>query len=332
MRLLVAAAALLAFARWGAAHIVPIPPSVCAFDPLALQVPAMGLAATADDGGATDAMRFVYDSSASLIQVCPASPADPATTCGAVAPRTFTLGGTTGSLAFPSLFSGGMVAGGDVTFADLPVTVTLGAANATVPVSFTTGLVAVGGTVFEGTPLQGLGSIALFGVAGGDALPPPIAGQSLLLSITCLPRPVPDKDQFVQPPHVAPIRGQVTVAKASLHAVVTLASAATPDFAGHPTLVALHADGMTIATAVLPNGLAGRRRLKGTSADGRATVTLRQSSPTRLVVGIQLRGVALPTEPAGARVLLDVALDTGGLLARGEQLFHGNRSGRRLHS
>jgi hypothetical protein len=332
MRLLVAAAALLVLARPGPAHIVPIPPSVCAFDPLALQVPAMGLAATADDGGATDAMRFVYDSSASLIQVCPASPADPATTCGAVTPRTFTLGATAGSLAFPSLFSGGMVAGGDVAFADLPVTLTLGAAGATVPVTFTTGLVAVGGTVFEGTPLQGLESIGLVGVASGDALPPPLTGQSLLLSITCLPRPVPDKDQFVQPPLVAPIRGQVTAAKASLHAVVTLPSAATPDFGGRPTLVALHADGTTIATALLSHGLAGRHRLKGTSDDGHATVTLRQASPTRLVVGVQLRGVALPTEPAGARVLVDLTLDTGGLLARGVQLFHGNRSGRRLHS
>ena len=61
-----------------------------------------------------------------------------------------------------------MESSGDVVLDDLPVSLTLGAATANVPVTLTTGLVAAGGTVVEGTPLQGLGTWMLVGVIRGQ--------------------------------------------------------------------------------------------------------------------------------------------------------------------
>ena len=45
-----------------------------------------------------------------------------------------------------------------------------------------------------------------------------------------------------------------------------------------------------------------------------------------------LSDVALPPETRGGRVLVDVALDMGGLLEREEQLFHVAGDGRTLRS
>src|SRR5690349_20988249 len=111
-------------ARVAIAHIVPIPPSLCTFDPLRLEVPATGLAGAAQAAGPADAVRIVYDSGASRIQVCPAV-ADP-DQCGAVVPRPFTLGSTTGTLAFPAVFAGQMLSSGDIATDDLPITFTVG--------------------------------------------------------------------------------------------------------------------------------------------------------------------------------------------------------------
>jgi hypothetical protein len=77
---------------------------------------------------------------------------------------------------------------------------------------------------------------------------------------------------------------------------------------------------VTIASAVFSTGLHGRRRLTGTSDDGRSVITVRQSR-TRLVLTLKLRNVTLLPQASGARVPLDVTLDVGGLIGRGEQLF-----------
>jgi hypothetical protein len=316
-------------ARAAFGHIVPIPPSECRFDPLDLQVPTMGLTGAARPAEAADTMRILYDVSVNQLQFCAEAAGDPGR-CGDPVPRPFTLGPTTGTLTLPSLFIGTMELSGDVVIADLPIAFTLGAATATVPVTLTTGLVAVNGSVAEGTPLQGLGSLVLVGTAPGDALPPPITGQPLLVRMSCQPRPVPDKDQFATPPRITSIKGWITTGRAKLRATVELPSSTAPDFAGRPTLLAVHVDGVTVASAVLSGGLHGRRRLAGASDDRHAKVDVRQRSAARLALAMVLRSVALPPQASGARVLVDLAVDTGGLLGRGEQLFHASRNGRRL--
>ena len=43
------------------AHIVPVPPSACAFDPVTIEAPGSGVIAAATPAGPTDQFRILYD-------------------------------------------------------------------------------------------------------------------------------------------------------------------------------------------------------------------------------------------------------------------------------
>jgi hypothetical protein len=328
MRHVIPALLLVAATVQGAfAHIVPIPPSTCRFEPLDFSVPAIGLNGAAETGGVNDMMRIVFDAAESQIQLCP-TVSDTDIHCGAPVPRPFTLGTMTGTVMLPSLFEAAMLSSGDLTIPDMPLTLTVGGSTVTIPVTMTTGLVAVEGTVVQGTPLQGLGSFTLVGALSGDALPPPVTGQSILVTFSCQPRPVPDKDQFSIALPLTPIKGQITSKQAHLTATAAISSATPPQLSGVPLLLAVNVDGMPVASAVLPSGVQGSRRLTGTSDDGKATITVRQTA-TRLVLTALLRNVTLPPQ-GGGRVLVDLTLDSNGLIGRGEQLFRATGNGKRL--
>jgi hypothetical protein len=311
------------------AHIVPIPPSLCAFGTIDLAVPAARLTTSAAVPTAGTRLRIVYDANASVVHACPAE-AGAGDDCGDSVPYGFELDASSGSLVLPAQFGGLMESSGDMVLDDLPVAVTLGGVTADVPVTLTTGLAAAGDTVAEGAPLQGLGAWTLVGVLSGDALPPPLTGQALLLSVACQPRPVPDKDQFVPPSVVGSLRGQVGPETIRLQARVTVGPADRPALSRGPVVVAVHVDGTTIATAVVASGLHGtRRRQAGTSDDGRTTVTARGRSTKRLNLTIEMHG-APPLTATSARALVGVTIDTGSLLARGERLFRAAPDGRAL--
>src|SRR5262249_56268416 len=140
--------------------------------------------------------------------------------------------------------------------------------------ALTTGLVAVAGAVVEGTPLQGLGSLGLVGVLDGGALPPPVAGQSILLRLSCQPRPVPDKDQFVPDLQMTAIKGQITSTEVRLKASIDIASATPPNLVATPVLLSVNVDGTEVASAVVSSGLQGDRRPTGTSAHPPPTIPL----------------------------------------------------------
>ncbi|HLY39477.1 MAG TPA: hypothetical protein VKU61_15640 [Candidatus Binatia bacterium] len=323
------AAIIVATAVSAGAHIVPIPPSTCAFDPFQFRVPATGLTGEAQSADPTDVLRLSYDASADVIQFCGTGGSD-GTQCEAV-PRTFTLGATSGTLTFPALFNGQMLSDGDITVADLPVTVAAGGSTTRTAVTLTTALTAADGIVFQGQPLQGLASFTLVGVIDGAALPLPLAGQTLVLSLSCLPRPVPDKDQFGAPLVASSMRGAITSKLAHLHAIADVTSA--PDLSPGPTLLAINADGTMIATGIVTGGLHADKTLTGRSDDGQTTVTvrmLRRRSGTRLVLDVRLQRVTFPKEVSGARVLVDLTLDAGGVIWRGEKLFRATAGGRRL--
>jgi len=327
MRHLIATLLLIAATVQGAlAHIVPIPPSTCRFEPLNFSVPASGLSGAAETGGVNDMMRVVFDAAESQIQLCP-TVSDTDIHCGAPVPRPFTLGTMTGTVTLPSLFQAAMLSTGDVTIRNLPLTFTIGGSTVTIPVTMTTGLAAVNGTVVAGTPLQGLGSMTLVGVLSGDTLPPPVRGQSVLVTFSCQPRPVPDKDQFSTALQLTPIKGEITSTEARLSATAAISSSAPPQLSGVPLLLAVAVDGAPVASAVLSSGVQGGTRLSGTSDDGKATVKVRQSA-TRLVVTAVIRDVTLP--PQSGRVLVDLTLDGNGLIGRGEQLFRATGGGKRL--
>jgi hypothetical protein len=320
-------------AEMAAAHLVPIPPSLCAFDPLTLAAPASGTTGTAQPATDADTNRILFDPGESRIQVCAAAP-DP-TRCGAAVPRAFTLGSVTGTLAFPALFPGRMLSTGDVVVDDVPVTLAVGSDVRTVGMRFTTALTASGGAILEGIPLQGLASLTLVGVADPVGLPSALSGGPLVVTMSCLPRPVPDIGQFDPPPALSSIGGQLG-RRSRLRWTVDLITKTPVDFGAHPTLLAIHVDGQTVHSAVFSSGLTGSRQLTGTSDDGQDVLTVRQgrtpSSGTHFTVSAHLPNVDLSPQAAGSPALVDVTLDMGGLLERGEQLFHVASDGRTLRA
>jgi hypothetical protein len=313
-------------ARTVRAHIVPVPPSVCAFEPLALSVPTAGITGAAQ-AGPGDAMRVLYDASASQVQLCPVDPGNPVG-CGAAVPRAFTLGATTGTVTLPPIFDGRMLSSGDVTIFDLPLTFTVGATTATTRVTLTTGLVSMNGAVAQGTPLQGLGSFTLVGRVDDGVLAAPLE-SAMLVTLSCQPRPVPDKTQFLSPLVMTPIGGQLTGNQMRLRTTISISSSSPPDLT-HALLLAVNLDGKMVASSVFSSGVSGSRRLTGTSDDGNATLTIRRASGGRLIVSAQLRNTTLPAQSPGAPVLLDLTLDGGSFIGRGEQLFRTSGSGRQV--
>ena len=309
------------------AHIVPIPPSLCGVDPIGVTVPAMAL--EGEPAGDAGRMRIVFDANASTIRFCPVTAADP----GACADPTawpFTLDGVAGSLTPPARFGAVMTTSGDVVSAAVAVALTLGATSQTIPITFSTGLALADGVVVEGAPLEGAGSWVLVGVVPGDGLPAPFDGHALALRVPCPPRPIPDKDQFVPASVVRHIAGEVAPAGTRLRFNVALGPADRPALAQGPVLLSLHVDDASIATAAIP-ALVGRRRATGTSDDGRATVTLRSRSARKLALTVDLHDVALPARGPGARALVALTLQSPGMLARGERLFHAGPDGTTLH-
>ena len=301
------------------AHVVPIPPSLCSFETIDLALPGARVATVAAVPSAGTGLRIVYDANASTVHACPTAPGAGAD-CGDSVPYAFVLDASSGSLVLPARFGGLMVSSGDVVLDDVPVALTIGSVTNSVPVTLTSGLAAAGDVVAEGMPLQGLGTWTLVGAVRGAALPPPLTGQPLLLRVRCQPRPVPDRDQFVPPSVVVSLRGRIAPGTIRLHARVAVGQADRPSLARGPVLLAVHLDGATVATAVVPAGLHGtRRRQVGTSGDGRTTVTARGRSLGRLNLTIEVRDVVPPV--ALTRALVGLTIDTGTLLARGERLF-----------
>ena len=314
-------------ARTTDAHIVPIPPSLCTINPLDLEAADSGVTASATEPG-TALLRMVYDPNASVVHGCAVSRDAPAQ-CGDSPPYDFVLDASSGSIALPARFTGLMESDGDLVLDALPVSLTSGATTVTVPVTFTTGLVGAGGKVIEGTPLQGLGSWLLVATVDGEMLPPPFTGHALLLRLACLPRPVPDKDQFVPSSAVTSLKGTIGPAMIRLHATVAVGPADSAALSRGPLLLAVHLDGTTIGTATLSGGLRGRRRRVGTSDDGRTTVTARTQAAGRLALLIEMHGGDLPA-PAGPDALVGLTVDTGVLLARGQRLFRSAPNSREL--
>src|SRR5262249_35076497 len=144
-----------------------------------------------------------------------------------------------------------------------------GATATTTRVTLTTGLVSMKGTVAQGTPLQGVGSFTLVGRVDDGVLPPPLE-TAMLVTLSCQPRPVPDKTQFLAPLAMTPISGQLTTSAMRLHTTISVA-ASTPPALGGALLLAVNLDGKLVASSVFSSGVHGSRRLTGTSDDGNAT-------------------------------------------------------------
>lgn len=329
MRRLAGGALLALVAGVAHAHIIPLLPSTCA--------PTIGLArggvvATVDAPGAGELFRFTYDPAASVdrsrVQVCPADPADPRNRCGAVVPRAFVVGTSTGQLAFPPTFPIGLVSSGDMRATGLPLTVTLDGTPETHLADLTTGFVPDTDPPVLGSALDGSGSFMLVGRTRPATSPPPAGFVPLDLVLSCALAPVPDVDQFALAPDLSRVRGVLTARKRTLSFVLERNTTGPAQFAGAPTLV--HLGPAPVLDLNLPAGLAdqGRKGFRGTDgADLTVAVkAMRRRNPPAYKVKLTGPGAS----PGAAASSGTLVVETGGMLARTAVSLRANRKGTRV--
>src|SRR5438094_815383 len=112
------------------AHIVPVPDSTCAFDPITIESAATGVVGTAAPATPADSFRIQYRVAESTAMLDLSS----------LPPRSFSAAGVDGTIALPSFLVANLRNDGNLT-AMPSFGVTLGAGTVTVPISITTGLV-----------------------------------------------------------------------------------------------------------------------------------------------------------------------------------------------
>jgi hypothetical protein len=331
-----AIAALLASLAGAAhAHVGPVLPSTCTFDPVTLAVVGTTTPGTAAPAGAADAFRVRYDLERSEAQFCQADPADPENACAPPVARVFTLGATAGSLTLPAIFPASLWATGDIVTAAMPVVLTLGASTATVPLALTTGLVGTADAVLAGTPADDGGSFALVGLVTAPAgAPAPLAGATLALTLACTATPPPDLDQFGLTTYTARLAGKLTASSARLQVVfepLVASDPVTPDFS-EPFRLRLAVGGADAATLVVAGGLAKHGHAwTGTADGGAGQVEIRPAARRPVatyVMAVRLDHVTV-TVPSAGTVPLALTYDVGGVLSRGAADFR-VRSGGRL--
>jgi len=308
---------LVALASRASAHVVPVDPSRCTFDPIAVDVPALGLSAVATAPAGGDALRLVYDVGTGRVQICPAASSDGAAECQPSLPVAFSLGSIAGSLQLPTLFGGALSSSGDLVIPGVPIFLQAGASSATVPVTFTTGLAVAGDAVIAGSPIAGLDHVELVGVVMAP-LDPPLGGIPLVLRVACAPIPGPDVDQFTSPPRVVRLAGRLAPDRARLKATIDFPDP-TRTLAAGPLLLRLVAGASTIATgsvSLAPQG----KGLAGGDASGRWKVVATPRKHARWIVTLDVAGPTLPAID-GAGAIVGFTADLGNGIARSERRF-----------
>src|SRR5947207_9309094 len=101
---------LLLLAASAAAHIVPVPPSTCVFDPITIEAPTSGVVGTAAPPAPADQFQIFYDPAASQADFDMQS----------VPPRSFTAAGVDGTFALPGLVVATLMSSGDLALATAP--------------------------------------------------------------------------------------------------------------------------------------------------------------------------------------------------------------------
>src|SRR5262249_7461332 len=186
----VAIACLTLGARLALAHDIPVSPSTCTFDTFELTEPDTGVSANVSPPTSADAMRIVYTVATATAQFQQV----------ASTPRAFTVGGTPGTIAFPVAFGATLTAAGDLRADGVALGVMIGSVAATVPVTLTTAVVAVGDSVAGGLPMGTDGRVVLVGSIPRGTLAPPMNASTTLLRLGGHPDPPPDLGQ-VPPAH-----------------------------------------------------------------------------------------------------------------------------------
>src|SRR5262245_57688084 len=140
-RFVLTIAAALGLIVQAAAHNVPVNPTTCRFDTFEVTT-ALGAAQVAPATDA-DSVRIVYSAGTKTAQI----------QAGATSPRAFSVGGVSGDVRFPMVFSSILTTGGDLTFDSVPLAVDVGGTAVTAPVTLTTGLLVAGDGFVQGEPI-----------------------------------------------------------------------------------------------------------------------------------------------------------------------------------
>jgi len=311
---------LLLAAATARAHIVPVPPSTCAFEPVVVEMPAAGLTATGAPPGPGDAFHILYDPQASAAQF----------NLTGVPPRSFSATGVMGTFSVSPIFGAALANDGNLQ-ATPTFTFTTPAGTASAAIALTTGLVVAGDAVLEGVPLSKAdGTFALTGVLDPSVLPAPLAGGPLVVRLGGQAVPPPDTDQFRIATRTTVLSAAITAKLAKARFIFAPGTMEQPDFPGRPALLRISTGDTTIATADLSSGLAahGKKLFIGRSADGRVALgvhTLRRSGQLAYLFAVKLKTPALPV--ATGAVAATVTYDVGGLLARVALSLHAKRGG-----
>ena len=313
---------LLLAARVASAHIVPIPPSQCALDPVEIVAPDSGVTAVVDPpAGGQVVIR--YDTQASQAQF----------DLTAVPPRGFVAAGIAGTFALPTIFPATLTHTGDLTtVAPIPLVFAMNGSTVAVPLTLTTSLAAAGSAMVEGAPIGPDGRFALVGLTATSGLGAPFGSGMLSVRFGCQATPRPDTDQFA---------GQTTALSASvaaqtfrLRAIFAPGSSAMPSFAGSPAMLRVTSGGAVVATAYLAGGLAphGRNVFIGRSADARAALGVRmlhRSGQVSFLMAVRVAGATSPPA-ASPTVPAEVVYEAGGFVSRVSFAFRPNRRGTRF--
>jgi hypothetical protein len=318
-------------ARAAGAHNVPVLPSTCAFDPLEVDAPASGVAATAPPSNAPDGVHTTYDMQDQTAQF----------TLQSDAARPFVAGGTASMLELPSFFvallrSTGARSGstGEFIVPDLPLGFTVGGAALTLPMTLTTGLTAVPGLVLEGSPRDANGRYTLVGVVQQSGLPSPLGGV-LVVRASCQATPVPDKDQFRRSTDSVVVSAGVTSKTLTMRVLFAPNPDEVLDFPGKPAIFRASTGGVTIGAGAVLGGLRQRgRRLFVASSDDRllsmgVRFVRRRFQIDNYLLAVKLRAPVLPA-PAGTPVAVQTSYAAGGLLGRSTDNFRVKAHGKRL--
>src|SRR5207245_1122805 len=133
---------LLLLAPSAPAHIVPVPPSTCVFDPVTVEAPMSGVVGAAAPPEPADQFQIFYDPAASQATFDMQS----------VPPRSFTAAGVDGTFALPGLVVGTLISSGDLTLTT-SLAFPMSGGTTTVPITLTTGLAAAAAMVVAGMPI-----------------------------------------------------------------------------------------------------------------------------------------------------------------------------------
>ena len=315
---------LLLRATSAAAHIVPVPPSTCVFDPVTIEAPVSGTVGTAAPPGSADQFRILYDPQASQAEFDLQS----------VPPRTFTAAGIEGTLALPGIVFAALRNSGDLTVAT-SLSFTMNGSTTAVPMTLTTGVAAAAGMVVEGMPIASDGRFALVGIMAPSALGPPLGGALLAVRLACQAVPRPDTDQFRLATRTTPVSATLTARALNLRAIFAPGAMDVPDFPASPALLRASSGNTTITTVDLPSGLParGRKLFIGRSDDGRAALGVRRlqrSGPVAFLLAVKIKRPTLPAVTGGP-VSVTVTYDVGGLLSHLALPMRVKRHGALLH-